>query len=169
MRRTSIIPGGLGFLCLAWVTSMPLYYAFTHDHESIHDLSGFLCGGGSAAVPRWSATLLFQGIQFLAIPYGLWRTFRFFSLRIRMPVARGGVAGLIYGMWANTVFLTVPYLGGYPSIFGIGLSSLYRIEGEGQHLPLLAANVVVGMLFGVLLGLRKQSPLSLDVTTSTLL
>ncbi len=155
-RGFAILSGVFSGLCFVWVFSVPVYYCVTSDGDAIVQMTRSILDSGAVFDSRIPVGLVFLFLQFFAIPYGLCIAVLAARPRLGSPVRQGVFAGLCYGMWANTVFLAIPYLGAYPSIFGFGLATLWGKGASLRHLPLLASNMFVAVLFGVVLGFRRM-------------
>ena len=147
-----ILTTAFGLLASAWVMAVPLYYVFTLDLPGIEALSRLLARGS-----------LFQSVvfllaQFILLPLGLVVSWREPWRRIQSHVWRGGIAGLALGMWASTVFLSVPYLGGYANLPTGALALLVTggpNTGPEFYFTVLAGNALFYPLIGVLI-LKKE-------------
>ena len=106
IRKPGIVAKVFSIFCVAWTCAVPLYYVVTLDDKSIVQLTRSILDSGERFVPGFP--FLFLLIQFFAVPYGIFVALCVVWGRIGSPAWRGTLAGLSYGLWANTVFLAVP-------------------------------------------------------------
>jgi hypothetical protein len=63
------------------------------------------------------------GSLVLVVPVGLILGVRRISPLVRRPAVRGLVAGVVISFWSNAMVLSLPYVGGYPSLPAILLAN----------------------------------------------
>lgn len=159
MLAGRVFAKSFGSLASAFILSVPIYYVITGDLRGLEKLARLLSDTSAKS-------FLYLSVQFIAIPIGLVVGLRQIWHRIRLGVWRGALAGLVFGMWASTVLLMVPYLGAYPNLV-IGLLAFLMTDGaEPQyHMTVVTANTLICPLLGALI-LHWRCPLSLPKMSS---
>lgn len=151
MRRHFCL--GLGILAGVWVVVVPFHYALTRDLGRTEGFARQILNG-----PRVSP-YAFLLVQYVAVPLMLIVGIRAIWPTIRVPTLRGVLVGLSFGMWANTVFLVIPYLGVYPNLPTACIALLLvggPSAGSQYYLTVLIANALTYPLVGAII-IRHQT------------
>jgi hypothetical protein len=143
-------------LCLAWMLAVHALYFATLQDEPVEVWIAPL--RGTAAIVPAVVLLLLQA------PVTLWGVFAAvlqLRARVRSSSRIGLLGGALFGLWCNTQFLALPYIGAYPSLPGLILGSAL-IGGANQGplycLSVLASNAVLWALVGWFLCPRMMRP-----------
>lgn len=153
-------------LCILWVCGVPSYYVATLDQAGVEDIRYVFVHASRHVIPERLALSVFLLTQFVIVPAGLVLGVWLVWQRLHSRASRGIVAGLTYAMWANTVLLSVPYLGGYSSLPVVCVVLILvgnKDVGSPFFLSTLGMNTLLWPVLGAHLVLRNTRPSSPDM------
>jgi hypothetical protein len=99
-------------------------------------------------------------VIFTAVPFGLFVGTRALCRKIGSPFARGLLGGLVAMLWCDTVLISVPYIGMYPSLPSMLIAQKISGDenwGRSAWIWVLVLNAAVWTVIGIAVaGLRAR-------------